>query len=201
MMKKELELIDSLDQEVSRTVASYYIWKTIHKDATRDPMLRAALSETSMTWAHLLFSLQCSFFIQFERVFDGTSQHNIAKVADAVYAHAQENRAEACPSLQRLRRCISSCTDKAEPYRKIRRKAFAHPVLNDLCRIENLFKQTDVCTVERILEFLQRCVSSLRMYLLNGHSVNLRTQRIIYRDRVIADARRFLERLRVQQEF
>jgi len=67
--------IDRLDQEVTRAVSSHYVLKTIHREMSRDPAIHAALSATSWAWSHILFSLQCSFFMQFERVFDRCSQN------------------------------------------------------------------------------------------------------------------------------
>jgi len=195
-MKTILDGVESLGQEVTRAVASYYVRKTIHREMARDPAIHAALNATSWASAHILFSLQCSFFIQFERVFDRSSQHSVDKVVDAAIEHAKVHNPKRTRSLRRLRQRVRQYADRAKPYRDIRRKVFAHPALRDLNKVNNLFAKTEVSDIEAILLFLQRCVSSLRMYILNGHDVNLRHQKLPFKDNVIADTRKLVRQLK-----
>lgn len=189
------EQIEHLDREVSRAVSSYYVLKTIHREMSRNRSIQAALNSTSWAWSHILFSLQCTFFIQFERVFDGTSRHSVAKVVDAAVNHAREYNPDRVRGLLRLRRRLDLYSQRAQPYRKIRRQVFAHPAFADARQIDKLFARTKVSDIETILRFLQRSVSSLRMYVLNGHEVNLRKQRLPLRENVVADTMRFLKQL------
>jgi hypothetical protein len=187
--------IERLDQEVSRAVSSYYVLKTIHREVSRNPSIHAALKSTSWAWSPILFSLQCAFFIQFERVFDGTSRHSVDKVVAAAVNHARESNPDRVSSLLRLRRRLDLYAQRAQPYRKVRRQVFAHPAVADARQIDKLFAKTEVSDIETILRFLQRCVSSLGMYILNGHDVYLRKQGLPLRDNVVADTKRFLKQL------
>jgi AbiU2 len=187
--------IEYLDQEVSRAVSCYYVLRTIHREMSRNPSVHDALNLTSWAWSHILFSLQCAFFIQFERVFDGSSRHSVDKIVDASVNHARDSNPKRVRGLLRLRHRLGLYSKRAEPYRKIRRQVFAHPAFPDPRQIDKLFEKTELSDIETILRFLQRCVSSLRMYILNGHDVNLRRQRLPLKDNVIADTKRFLEQL------
>jgi hypothetical protein len=188
--------IERLNQEVTRAVSSYYVLKTIHREMAGDPVIHAALSATPWAWTHILFSLQCAFFIQFARVFDGSCRHSVDKVVDAAIDHARQHNSGRVAGLLRLRHRVRMYTDRAKPYRKIRGQVFAHPAIRDLRKIAKSFAKTEVSDVEMILRFLQRCVSSLRMYIVNGHAVNLRKQKLPPKDNVIGDTRRFLKQLR-----
>jgi len=194
-MKTILREIERIDQEVTRAVSSYYILKTIHQTMARNQRIHAALNATSWASSHILFSLECTFFIQFERVFDKTSQHSLDKVVDLVVSHANRINSKAEPSLLRLRSRVDYYRKRAEPYRNIRSKVFAHPVLRENDQIQKIFGKTKVSDVEAILVFLQRCVSSLRMNILNGHEVNLHAQRLPLKSAIVRDTKRFLNHL------
>lgn len=187
--------LDQFDEELTRAVCSYYILKTIHREMSRRPSIHGALNASSWAWSYILFSLQCSFFIQLERVFDGTSPHNADRVVEAAIDHARQTHPDKVPSLLRLKRRLRLYSSKVQPYRKIRHKVFAHPAHPDRAKIEKLFTETQVSEIETILRFLQRCVSSLRMYILNGHDIQLSKQRLPLKDNVVADTRRFLREL------
>lgn len=188
--------IERLDQEVYRAVTSYYVLRTVHREMDQDPTTHAVINSSSWMWQPILFSLQCTFFIQISRVFDGTSQHSIDKVVDATIEDASQHNPENATSLCQLREQVALYTERSTPYRNIRSKVYAHPALRDMNKIEELFSETEIGDVEDILLFLQRCVSSLRMYILNGYDVNLSEQKLPLTDNVIEDTKRFLEKLR-----
>jgi len=194
-MQTILREIERLDQEVARAVSSYFILKTIHQTMSKNRRIHAALNATPWAWSHILFSLECTFFIQFERVFDKSSKHCIDKVVDLVVSHANRINSKAEPSLLRLRSRVVYYCKRAEPYRIIRSKVFAHPVLRETDQIQIMFGKTKVSDVEAILVFLQRCVSSLRMNILNDHEVNLHAQRLPLKNDIVRDTKRFLNHM------
>ena len=190
------EHLDHLDVDVSRAVASYYILKTIRREASRHPDIHQALNASKWTWQHILFSLQCAFFIQMGRIFDGSSRHNVKNVVAMAIDHAQQTSPATLPSLRRLEQRLNRYTKRVNPYRDIRSKVFAHPVFSKLAEIDRLFDETEVSDAETILRFLQRCVSALRMFIINAHDIRLRQQRLTLKDEVVTDTRRLLRNLR-----
>lgn len=188
--------LDYLDIEVNRAVATYYVLKTMHREASRRPDIHKALNASKWAWAYILFSLQCTFFIQMERIFDGSSRHNVKKVVDMAIDHAQKNAPAKLPSLRRLEKRLDKYTKMVSSYRDIRRKVFAHPVFSKAADIDRLFNKTEVSEAETILRFLQRCVSALMMFILNGHDIRLRQQRISLKDKVVTDTCRLLRNIR-----
>ena len=123
------EHLDHLDVDVSRAVASYYILKTIHREASRRSDIRQALNSPSWAWSYILFSLQCAFFIQIERIFHKSTVYNVNKVVAMSIDHAEQNAPATLPSLRRLERLVNRYAEMARPYRNIRNKIVAHPAL------------------------------------------------------------------------
>jgi len=191
-------LIRHLDQEVNRAAMAYYVYKTINTQAARSRPIYRALNESSWAWATILHSLQCTFFIYIDRVFDikRNPHNNIIDVVETFVRYAQKHDKSRVPQFIRLRQTVASYARRAEPYRVIRKRVFAHPGYRHESEIKRLFKKTHIGQIDSLLRFLQRCVSTLTMYKLNDHDLALHKQRLTLKGNLIHDTKQMLRRLK-----
>lgn len=191
-------LIHRLDKEVCQAVKTYYVYKTIHVQASRSKLLHRALNITPWSWTTILHSLQCTFFIYIDRIFDTkrNPHYNIVDVVDTFVRYSHKYDRARFRQFIRLQHAITLYLRKVEPYRVIRKRVFAHPGYKHERDVKDLFKKTQIGQIESILRFLQRCVSSLRMYTLNDHDLALQQQCLPLQGNIVRDTKQMLNHLK-----
>ena len=202
LLLSELEIYR---QEVSQCSQFLYVYLAIHALGT-DQHIRRGLNEEALFWNTVLGSLQTAIFIALGRVFDANNQHGPAALVrtlrraqtafsrDSLKARKAKIFGDDVTGLEdylaeiavpgekefrRLERLADGYTRQfnSTAYRELRSKVFAHKVYTDTERVTELFSETNIDDLQRMVSFLYRLQASVRDAYDNGRALRLRRGR------------------------
>lgn len=199
--QKFLEELEIYHQEVAQCAQYLYTYLSIHALSANDD-IRRGLNEEALFWNTILGSLQMSIFISFGRVFDVNNKHGpvaLARMLPAAQGVFSRTALEArkkpifggrLTELQeylddaripgerefiRFERLARGYTEQfnSTAYRELRSKVFAHKVYTSAERVTELFSQTNIDDLQRMVSFLCRFHGAVMETYLNGTCLRL----------------------------
>ncbi len=196
-----LEELEIYRQEVAQCAQYLYAYLSIHALSANDN-IRRGLNEEALFWNTMLGSLQTSIFISLGRVFDANNLHGpvalarMLRAAQALFSRAslearkrpvfgdkvnelQEyldgTNIPAEREFRRFERLARGYTEQfnSTAYRELRSKVFAHKVYTRNEQVTELFSQTNIDDLQRMVSFLYRFHTAVREAYDNGTCLRL----------------------------
>lgn len=189
-------------KEIESTIQFFYCYLAINSELSESKKKLDLVNETPLFWKTNIGALQISFFITLGRIFDNTSKHNVFNLLKSARKHqsifsitALKARKEAGSTnahkwisdymkdvyipkdadFDRLDEYVDKYSKLYDAnYRKIRNKIFAHQEFSKPEQREELFKNTNIKELEKILIFLKKLYLALWQLYNNGRKPKLR---------------------------
>jgi AbiU2 len=112
-MNKIEENLSHFQNELSTAEHSFYVWKSINHLAANDNKIYSVLNRNALSWEIIAHSLQCTFFISMNRIFDTRGDSfSVFKFLDNCTSHIDEF---SLPKLKARRQIILKTAHAPDP--------------------------------------------------------------------------------------
>jgi hypothetical protein len=192
--------------EAQSAIQFFYAWDATHAVAAKNKAVARLLNEAPLFWNTALAALQASTLVTLGRVFDpDTNNHSITRLLTLAHSNLEIFSKEALGVRKRglsanaeewldgyLKRAyVPTRSDfrhlkqqvalrrriYEKNYRPLRHKVFAHRVATSAMQVDELFAQTNLLELRKLLVFLGRLYDALWELYFNGRKPTLRPAR------------------------
>ena len=220
-------LFNIYSDEIKNVCQTFFLWKGINNIASNNKDIISGLNESPLSWNTITFALQNHYFILLGRIFDTNddsfsadtflknciqnieqfSKENLRKrktesaSRDLSWLDSYlENAYEPTKAdFQRLRGEITKHKKRYEEiYRPIRNKVIAHKDQETIAVQEELYKKTNIGEIEEILNVLFQVKEVVFELLHNGKLCNVGDFKFNEEDRMVIDAEKMLNFIKVK---
>lgn len=199
-MKSVDDYLKEYSNEVAILTKAHFTWKFVNSVASADKEILAALNRTPSSWNVFLHSLQTTTFISLGRIFDSNggsfSVHGLARycsknIHEFDQSSLKTRKIEGYDKepewlegylnsayypnkgdIKRLKEKISGYREIYEKkYKPIRNKVMAHKDFSKIGKDGELFEETNITELERIISFLNQVKLGVQEQYYNGRKM------------------------------